>query len=726
MENFKNKAVQIDLVPANNIQDPESKRLFESVQGAYIIPEEQCFQFGKRNSDGELREVIFEIEDNHYLGNFIDRMPYGIINKKATGIGATTLEIERPRNSIIVVPTKSLAYTKFLKYRNAKYVGSPIGEITSNINLEDIQEYNNNNEVNYKKILVVADSLPKVIDALGTSVFNDYFIMIDEIDVVQSDSGYRPNLENAMDYYFMFPKNNRCVVSATIRDFSHPELENETIVTIVKKNPLQRNIKLYYSENENINGLLKEQIENIATNYPNQKILIAYNSIRGIMAVIGSLSLELQSECGILCSAASEEQAKPYFQELQNSTLICKITFITSAYFVGIDIDDRFHLITVCNSQVTPQSLTLNKITQIHGRCRNSSGVYSDTILYSDSYLELDDEKSITLSLEDFKSYILNKSKTAIDICNHIEKYKSENIDILEDTALVNIFYNLKSKIAEASVINSIPTIRVFKNRDTKLAYFNIDNLLEQKEILELDLYSKNDNLKKALETLNHIVYFETIESAQTRDQIRAEIISMTQQNETKIAMAERAIEKIRELITAGSLNDVSLNQLIFRNTPDRTEKQFCERFKELYRYIPAEPLFVILKSICINTSRVYKAVYNMLKFWALDEEHLFKIGIRNQFSVGRRFTVENLLTTLNPLLTQFLSVTLQKQSDAVSFLGYMFEISSTSITISTNTSVDGYVILDSLPEKIEVLRGLEPIIKISKNETLLRNQFKL
>ena len=52
------------------------------------------------------------------LSFYMDKMPHGIVDKQVAGIGATTLEIESNRNSIIVVPTKMLAYNKWVGTRN--------------------------------------------------------------------------------------------------------------------------------------------------------------------------------------------------------------------------------------------------------------------------------------------------------------------------------------------------------------------------------------------------------------------------------------------------------------------------------------------------------------------------------------------------------------------------------------------------------------------------------
>ncbi|MDC2307980.1 hypothetical protein, partial [Bacteroides stercoris] len=39
-----------------------------------------------------------------------------------------------------------------------------------------------------------------------TLTYKDYFLMVDEIDVLQTDNNFRPQLENVIDYYFMFPE----------------------------------------------------------------------------------------------------------------------------------------------------------------------------------------------------------------------------------------------------------------------------------------------------------------------------------------------------------------------------------------------------------------------------------------------------------------------------------------------------------------------------------------
>lgn len=66
-----------------------------------------------KEKDESISSVSFLMPtDEAKLGNIFEECPYGIIKKNRTGVGATTLELNSKRNSIVVVPTRSLAYNK--------------------------------------------------------------------------------------------------------------------------------------------------------------------------------------------------------------------------------------------------------------------------------------------------------------------------------------------------------------------------------------------------------------------------------------------------------------------------------------------------------------------------------------------------------------------------------------------------------------------------------------
>ena len=68
-----------------------------------------------KKEEGGIESISFVMNnDDAKLSSIFFTAPRGVIKKNRTGVGATTLEINSPRNSIIVVPTKALAKTKAL------------------------------------------------------------------------------------------------------------------------------------------------------------------------------------------------------------------------------------------------------------------------------------------------------------------------------------------------------------------------------------------------------------------------------------------------------------------------------------------------------------------------------------------------------------------------------------------------------------------------------------
>lgn len=331
-------------------------------------------------------------KDKGHLQDVFVTTPHGLIKKNKTGIGATTLELNSPRNSIIVVPTRALAYGKAInskiegepnKYR-VLYVG---GEITGFV-VPTISAYLMDSSIRYKKFIVVADSLQRLLKVIGKEHYKDYFLMVDEIDSYQYDCSYRPNMENVMDYYFQFPVSHRCLVSATIGEFSNKNITEEPVINVQFDNPQSRNIKLIHTDKAEIR--LRKLIEKVATDNPNDKILIAYNSVKGCVTIINSLSDSLQAECAILCSSKNEEITK-YYSDIVDDKLPKRITFMTCTYFVGVDITERFHLITTINVAKPHTILSTDKLQQIAGRCRHPRGLLSETIIYTTKSINNED-----------------------------------------------------------------------------------------------------------------------------------------------------------------------------------------------------------------------------------------------------------------------------------------------------------------------------------------------
>ena len=259
--------------PYHVIQEVNPENLEEykvlKFNGAKIKKDFELHTYVKRLEDdeGKIQAIEFNMEGKKYLGEVFDRIPFGILNKNRTGVGATTLEIEAKRNSIIVFPNKSLAYSKSKTKDSLLYVGSPIGDSTSIISSKDIKKYideidqrRSYEEDVYKKFLVVADSLCKVYEVIATKKesFESYFLLVDEVDMIQSDATYRPKLEDVIDYYFEFPQSNRALVSATIRDFTHHEVQKEPMLIAKYDNEEERQIPYQITHTDNPNRAVVE------------------------------------------------------------------------------------------------------------------------------------------------------------------------------------------------------------------------------------------------------------------------------------------------------------------------------------------------------------------------------------------------------------------------------------------------------------------------------------
>lgn len=273
--------------------DLNAPTIFSMVNEAKVNPEKAnaAISLDYIGNAGDGGAWTMRLEQGDKLGDFVDRVPFGVLDKTITGLGATTLELEtQVRDSIIVVPTKSLAYNKHLTTeqrmgRNSSmYIGSPIGNILTDITIEDIQEYLGLDNGKRKKFLVVADSLWKVIKAIGPRVYHDYFLMVDEIDTMQSDSVYRPNLEKVIDYYFRFDRTMRAAVTATLRTFSDERLLDESYVTTVWEHNPVRDIRLI--EAREVDVMAEKVIRNLLERSEAEKILVAYNSLDGILNII--------------------------------------------------------------------------------------------------------------------------------------------------------------------------------------------------------------------------------------------------------------------------------------------------------------------------------------------------------------------------------------------------------------------------------------------------------
>ena len=597
----------------------------------------------------------------HLLSNYLTKMPHGLVDKKITGIGATTLEINSKRNSIIVFPTKALAYGKHSKHPNTLYVGSEIKGEKEKVTNQQIEEYLAKG--GYKKLLVVADSLGRLLGIIGKN-YKDYFLMIDEVDVLQTDNNFRPQLENVIDYYLMFPSKNRCMVTATMKEFNNPLLKKECKFSITWTYNARRDVKLLHT-----NNIIQAVIEKVIS-HPTEKVFIAYNSILQIRNIIASLDEETRKECAILCSEASIKEAGEYFAPKlgDNDTLPARINFATCCYFTGIDIEDSYHLITVSDVRRSHSMLTLDRMTQIHGRCRKVNGILSETIIYNTlGYV------SVMESMDSYAVTLLHKAKKVLKVIESAD-------DIMQgDHTLTDLFAMVKEAIREKAqeriagneLINL--TRKDVHGKDVP-AYLNIDYIIERTELYST--YFMPETLKEVLSKQVKIISYNSLNYDVSPEQNIIEKTNKDAQNKLTDSNIQDAIKYIKTLSTTGQLNDNTLYSYT-RYCRSKT-KIFLERFIKLYRYVDLDSLLHQLWEIRTSNSVVFKNLNNTVMYWELDEEHPFKVAIRRCFTLNRSYSANEIQDKLTPIVQYHLHKVL-KPRKYVALLKSMYATDRTS-----------------------------------------------
>ena len=578
--------------------------------------------------EGEITSVDFTMPSNEdWLAGIFDRMPYGLIKKNRTGIGATTLELMADRNSIIVVPTKALASSKKLSGRKTNQYYHYVGGETPKIRKQpSIKAFLANWSIKPKKFIVVADSLPKLIREIGVRKCKDYFLMVDEIDSYQYDSSYRPNLENVIDCYFnYFQPEQRCLVSATVGQFSDPRINNEPVINVRFSNPKPR--KIHLNSTNNVVETTARKIESLSREFPEDKILVAYNFIKyGILSVIKLLREELQQECAVMCSVNSRNHVDRYYAELEDELLPNKITFMTCTYFVGVDIKERFHLISVADVHHPHTLLSEDKLQQIAGRCRHPDGLLSETLIYStniSSDTESVPETSVKTMLDDAVSLV--------SFANSIQQINEKFPKVLPKYNSLTAEYIVNHSYKSYDMTGEVRMIRRTVNGDIQPAYFNIDNLIIQQD-LNNSIYRTPSALKDALEKSGYsITYYHSTEhgvSAGIYKEINEEIKKTDEQQLEEIICSLRDIDSPRGRLEYATTVSEKCS---------RKNQTFIYYFMKLQRYVPFDVLTEKLRTL--KSKADYERFYKATIIWALDERHPLKCSIRDNFPIGEKLT---------------------------------------------------------------------------------------
>ena len=170
---------------------------------------------------------------------------------------------------------------------------------------------------------------------------------------------------------------------------------------------------------------------------------------------------------------------------------------MTCAYFVGVDINESRHVISVSTFNQPFTLLSAEKMAQIVGRCRQ--GALSETIIYETKW-----EQPKETSLETYKVKLLKKAEVLSNAIKHFKKALDEYPELVDASDYME---GIVKYVSSEKIENDypVPLLRLNKDKEIVPAYFNIDALLERWE-LYYKLFTSEQQLYARLKEQGHII----------------------------------------------------------------------------------------------------------------------------------------------------------------------------------------------------------------------------
>jgi DEAD/DEAH box helicase len=552
--------------------------------------------------------AYIHIEHGKYLSETIASLPFGMLNKQVPGIGATRLEIkDATRNSIIVFPTRALAATKSMEH-GIFYVGSTFQGISPTSIDKILSDIDAGLII---KIAVVADSLIALYEKLKVKLHkNEFFIVLDEIDSFQTESNYRPKLEECIDIYLEFPPDRRCLVSATLEQFSDKRLKSEAMTTIIVDNYILSEVFVINATQSVIKAAADHIIECAQTG---EKLFIAFNSIEGIRKILKLLPETLVKQSGILCSLDSADKIHPYsISTIRKGLLQHRITFLTSAYYVGLDVLEpqrSVKTIIVADTSLPVSLLSISKIRQIFGRVRY--GACSNTIILncnSDLYHYAKTFGKILKERKDAYQNVLDSISTSF-VPIGLSEEATEIEEIMMDTCRIDNVCLLRRN-----------------NGKVVISECNVDHL-KLKYHAHKSLYS---NFRNAIRNLSPVFHVRQLTSNADLDPLEREKLLEVETLLKDNQLANRKLI-LDNFITDPGKADGKHNKvitLILSNSGPNIDK--------------AKVTFIIKSLPVIKLKDLNKILFKVKVFSLAEDTDLWK-HIRMHFTVGERYSSDDI-----------------------------------------------------------------------------------
>ena len=386
---------------------------------------------------------MITLAKGQYLSDVMDEIPSNcILSKRIPGCGATTLELDTNRSSIIVVPNVPVIVSKCNKYDNL------LG-IYEGVNQGQIIEYLRENRI--RKIMTTPESFSKVKSACekcGINIYSDFFLLEDECHQLIKDVDYRIDIVMPMNDFFLF--NRKALVSATPIGFSDPRFEENhfEIIEVTADYDYRQDITVTHTYN--IAKAVGQYLES-----HNETVCFFLNSVVEIYSLIKHFNLD----AAVYCAPKSRNKLKSEYGFTNAYTewsaeTMKKYNFFTGRFYTAFDLElpyqpDLVMITDPYNAEHSMLDIDTDCI-QICGRFRN--GINSATHIYR------------------MNPEIVVKSREQMEWEISAHEFAYQTIQTLYNSA-----ENKESRFAFGAVLETLP-FRKYQYPDFTKNWFAIDN----------------------------------------------------------------------------------------------------------------------------------------------------------------------------------------------------------------------------------------------------------
>lgn len=317
---------------------------------------------------------MITLHKGQYLSDVMNEIPSNcILSKRIPGCGATTLELETQRNSIIVVPNVPVIKSKCGKYSNL------LG-VYEDVTIDKIRNYLTNNRLH--KIMTTPESFGKVKTACercGIDIYNHFFLLMDECHQLIKDVDYRTDIVLPMNDFFHFE--DKALVSATPIGFSDPRFEEFETREVNADYDYRQEITVTHTYNTN------KAISEYLNKHKEGTVFFFVNSVVMIYSIMKQF--DILEDSTVYCAPKSRLKLKNEysFDNAYNdwsADTMKKYNFFTGRFFTAFDLELDYlpDLVMVTDPYVSEYTMLDidTDCIQICGRFRN--GIKSATHIY--------------------------------------------------------------------------------------------------------------------------------------------------------------------------------------------------------------------------------------------------------------------------------------------------------------------------------------------------------